>query len=213
MLKVKRHTIAAAWFLTVCTTAVAQKVGLVLSGGGASGLCHIGTIKALEENHIPIDYVVGTSIGGLIGAYYATGYSPREIEDIVKTYFFQSITRGDVPVRYEYMIKKRDDFAAWLTMKYNFRDNYLKNLPTNVVNSVPIDYYLMETFTGVSNKVRGNFDSLFVPFRCLAADVANKKTVVFRSGDLPSAIRAGMSYPFYLRPITIDGKLLFDGGL
>ncbi len=191
----------------------AQKVGLVLSGGGASGLCHVGVLKALEEHHIPINFVAGTSIGGLIGAYYAIGYSPLEIENIVKTYFFQSITRGDVPVRYEYMIKKRDDFAAWLSLKYNFSDTYIKNLPTNVVNSVPIDYYLMETFTGASNKAKGNFDSLFVPFRCVAADVVNKKTIVFNKGDLPSAIRAGMSYPFYLRPISIDGKLLFDGGL
>jgi NTE family protein len=191
----------------------AQKVGLVLSGGGASGLCHVGVLKALEENNIPVNYITGTSIGGLIGAYYATGYSPKEIEMIVKTFFFQSITRGDLPVRYEYMIKKRQDFAAWLSLKYNFKDNYLKNLPTNVINSVPIDYYLMETFTGASNRVHGNFDSLLVPFRCIASDVENKNTVVFRSGDLSSAIRASMSYPFYLRPISIDGQLLFDGGL
>lgn len=190
-----------------------QKVGLVLSGGGASGMCHIGVIKALEENGIPIDYICGTSIGGLIGAYYAAGYSPLEIEQIVETYFFRSITRGDLPVKYEYMVKERDDYAAWLSLKYNFKDNYLKNLPTNVINSVPIDYYLMETFTGVSNHFGNNFDSLFVPYRCVAADVENKVPVVFGKGDLPSAVRASMSYPFYLRPISIDGKLLFDGGL
>ncbi len=207
------HIISVFLLFLVFTEARSQKVGLVLSGGGASGLCHVGVLKALEENNIPIDYIAGTSIGGLIGAYYATGYTPAEIEEIVKTYFFQSITRGDLPVKYEYMIKKRDDFAAWLTLKYNFRNNYIKNLPTNVVNSVPIDYYLMETFTGVSNMAGGNFDSLMVPFRCVAADVVNKKTIVFRKGDLPSALRAGMSYPFYLRPISIDGKLLFDGGL
>ncbi len=173
----------------------------------------MGVIKALEDNGIPIDYICGTSIGGLIGAYYAIGYSPREIEDLVKTAFFQSITRGDLPVKYEYMIKKREDFASWLTLRYNFRDNYLKNLPTNFINSVPIDYYLMETFTGVSNRANNNFDSLLVPFRCVAADVENKKTLVFKSGDLPTAIRASMSYPFYLRPISVDDKLLFDGGL
>jgi NTE family protein len=192
---------------------MAQKVGLVLSGGGASGLGHIGVMKALEEHNIPIDYIAGTSIGGLIGAYYACGYSPAEIEGIVKTYFFQSITKGDLPAKYEYMLKKREDYAAWVTFRYDFRDNYLKNLPTNVVNSVPIDYYMMETFSGVSNKVNGNFDSLLVPLRCLASDVESKKAVVFSSGDLPSAVRAGMSYPFYLRPISINDKLLFDGGL
>lgn len=185
----------------------------MLSGGGASGLCHIGVMKALEENGVPIDYVAGTSIGGLIGAYYAVGYTPYEIENVVKTYFFQSISRGDLPPKYEYMIKKRDDYAAWLTFKYDFRDNYLKNLPTNVINSVPIDFYLMETFSAVSNHAGGRFDSLLVPFRCVASDVESKKAVVFRMGDLASAVRASMSYPFYLRPISIDGKLLFDGGL
>ncbi|MDI1356443.1 MAG: patatin-like phospholipase family protein [bacterium] len=190
-----------------------QKIGLVLSGGGASGMCHIGVIKALEENKIPIDYVTGTSIGGLIGAFYAIGYSPVEIEAIVKTYFFQSISKGDVPVKYEYMIKKRNDYAAWFTLKYNFKGDYLRNLPTNVINSVPIDYYLMEAFTGVSNRKNGNFDSLFVPFRCVAADVEAKKSVIFRNGDLSTAVRASMSYPFYLRPLSVDGKLLFDGGL
>lgn len=191
----------------------AQKIGLVLSGGGASGLSHIGVLKALEENNIPIDYVAGTSIGSLIGGYYAIGYSPDEIEQIVKTTFFQSITRGDLPAKYDYMIKQRDNYASWITFKFNLKDNYLKNLPTNVINSVPIDFYLMETFTGVSNNVKNNFDSLMVPFRCLASDVLSKKSVVFKSGDLPSALRASMSYPFYLRPISIDGKLLFDGGL
>ena len=176
-------------------------------------MCHVGVLKALEENNIPIDYICGTSIGGLIGAYYSIGYTPAEIEEIVKTNFFQSITRGDLPVKYEYMIKKRNDFAAWFTLKYNFKDNYIKNLPTNVINSIPIDYYLMETFTGVANKFDNNFDSLFVPFRCVASDVENKRPVIFKNGDLPSAIRASMSYPFYLRPISLDGKLLFDGGL
>ena len=203
-------------FLVFCfslTLLHAQKTGLVLSGGGASGMCHVGVLKALEENNISIDYICGTSIGGLIGAYYAVGYSPKEIEALVKTPFFGSILKGELPVKYEYMIKKREEFAGWVTLKYDFRDDILKNLPTNVINSVPIDYYLMETFTGVANTMNNNFDSLFVPYRCVAADVEFKKTVVFKRGDLPSAIRASMSYPFYLRPISIDGKLLFDGGL
>ena len=115
----------------------AQKIGLVLSGGGASGMCHVGVLKALEENNIPIDYICGTSIGGLIGAYYAIGYSPQEIEKLVRTPFFGSIQKGELPVKYEYMSKKREEFAGWVTFKYDFRDDYLKNLPTNVINSVP----------------------------------------------------------------------------
>ena len=190
-----------------------QKVGLVLSGGGASGLCHIGVLKALEEYNIPIDYITGTSIGGLIGGYYAAGYSPKEIEQLVKTYFFLTATKGDVPMKYEYLLKKRNDFAAWLTLKYDFRNDYIKNLPTNFINSVPIDYYMMETFAGISNHFNNHFDSLFVPFRCVAADIEEKKPVIFKEGDLGSCIRAGMTYPFYIRPISINDKLLFDGGL
>jgi NTE family protein len=190
-----------------------QKVGLVLSGGGASGIAHIGVIKALEENGIPIDYIVGTSIGALVGAYYAIGYTPEQMEKLVKTNFFKSITRGDVPVKYEYMVKEREDFASWITFKINPKDPYLKNLPTNVINSIPIDYYLMETFSSVSNNLGNDFDSLIVPYRCIASDVESKKSIVFKNGDLPSAIRSSMSYPFYLRPIYIEGKLLFDGGL
>ncbi len=192
---------------------LAQKIGLVLSGGGASGLSHIGVLKALEENGIPINYITGTSIGSLIGAYYSIGYTPSEIESIVKSTFFKSVTKGDIPVKYEYMVKKREDYASWLTFKLDFKNNYLKNLPTNIINSIPIDYYLMETFCGVSNSVNNNFDSLFVPFRCIASDVENKQAVVFGKGDLSSSVRASMSYPFYLRPISINGKLLFDGGL
>jgi NTE family protein len=191
----------------------AQKVGLVLSGGGASGLTHIGVLKALEENKIPVDYITGVSIGAVIGAYYSIGYTPAQIEEIVRANFFQSITRGELPVRYNYLIKQREDFAAWFTYRYDFKDNFMKSLPTNVINSVPIDYYLMETFTGASNLNHNNFDSLIVPFRCLASDVLNKKSIVFKNGDLPLALRASMSYPFYIRPIFIDGKLLFDGGL
>ncbi|MBK7669351.1 MAG: patatin-like phospholipase family protein [Sphingobacteriaceae bacterium] len=200
--------------LVFCVNSIfAQKVGIVLSGGGSGGLCHIGVLKALEENNIPIDYITGTSIGSLIGAYYAAGYSPTEMEQLVKTGFFQQITRGDMPAKYTYFLKKRDDYASWQSFKVAFNTNILNNLPTNVINSVPIDYYLMETFAGVNAYAKNNFDSLMIPYRCLASDIENKEIVTFRKGDLSSSIRASMSYPFYLRPIPIDGKLLFDGGL
>lgn len=212
-MKTIKYTYIFLLLLFLNSELFAQKVGLVLSGGGASGLSHIGVLKALEENGIPINYITGTSIGSLIGAYYSIGYTPSEIESIVKSTFFKSVTKGDIPVKYEYMVKKREDYASWLTFKLDFKNNYLKNLPTNIINSIPIDYYLMETFCGVSNSVNNNFDSLFVPFRCIASDVENKQAVVFGKGDLSSSVRASMSYPFYLRPISINGKLLFDGGL
>lgn len=190
-----------------------QKVGLVLSGGGSGGMAHIGVIKALEEYNIPIDYISGTSIGSLIGAYYAMGYSPQQIEEMVKSSFFQNAARGDLNFQYGYYFKKRNTYGSWLTFRVDPTDGVLKNLPTNVINSIPIDYYLMETFSASSVKVNHNFDSLMVPFRCLASDIKTKQSVVFKQGDLATAIRASMSYPFYLRPIKVNNSLLFDGGL
>lgn len=191
----------------------AQKVGLVLSGGGSSGIAHVGVLKALEENNIPIDYITGTSIGSLIGAYYAAGYTPNEIEKMVKSSFFQQITQGDMPPKYTYLLKKRQDYASWLSFKVALSNKLINSLPTNVINSVPIDFYLMETFAGVNALSHNNFDSLLVPFRCVASDVEKKQLVIFKDGDLSSSIRASMSYPFYLRPINVNGRLLFDGGL
>ncbi len=184
-----------------------------MSGGGASGLAHIGVLKALEENHIPINYISGTSIGSIIGGLYASGYSPLEIEGMVKDQTFIKLTKGEMLSKYGYFLHKRDDYASWIMLKLSFANPFLTNLPTNLINSVPIDYFLMETFAGANAASHYNFDSLMVPFRCVASDIAKKQSIVFRKGDMPSSIRASMSYPFYIRPISIDSALLFDGGL
>lgn len=191
----------------------AQKVGVVFSGGGASGIAHIGVLKALEENNIPINCISGTSIGSVIGGLYASGYSPSEIEKMVKDQAFANLTRGEMSPKFGYYIHKRDDYASWIRLKLNLNNAFLTNLPTNWINSVPIDFYLMETFAAANAASHYNFDSLMIPFRCVASDIEKKQSVVFRKGDLPSAIRASMSYPLYLRPIYIDSTLLFDGGL
>lgn len=184
-----------------------------MSGGGASGLAHVGVLKALEENHIPVHYISGTSIGSIIGGLYVAGYTPVEIEQLVKNETFSQLTKGEMSPKYGYYVRKRDDYASWLKLKLNLNNPFLTNLPTNLINSVPIDFFLMETFSGANAASRYNFDSLMIPFRCVASDIEKKKSVVFKSGDLPSALRASMSYPFYIRPISIDSALLFDGGL
>ncbi|MDF2448746.1 MAG: hypothetical protein K0R26_1250 [Bacteroidota bacterium] len=184
-----------------------------MSGGGASGLAHIGVLKALEENNIPVHCIAGTSIGSIIGGLYTAGYSPWEIEQIVREETFSNLTKGEMSPGFGYFVRKRNDYASWLMLKINLNNPFLTNLPTNLINSVPIDFYLMETFAGANAASRYNFDSLMIPFRCVASDIEKKRSVVFRDGDLPSAIRASMSYPFYIRPITIDSTLLFDGGL
>ncbi len=184
-----------------------------MSGGGASGIAHIGVLKALEENNIPVNCIAGTSIGSIIGGLYASGYSPLEIEKMVKEQAFSDLTKGEMSPKFGYYVRKRDDYASWRTLKLNLNGSLLSNLATNLINSVPIDFYLMETFAPANAASKYNFDSLLVPFRCVASDIEKKQSVVFRDGDMPSAIRASMSYPFYIRPISIDSTLLFDGGL
>ncbi len=194
-------------------TSYSQKVGVVLSGGGAGGACHVGVLKALEENNIPIDYITGTSVGALVGAMYASGYSTDEIEKIVSSEKFSDLLKGETEKKYRYYYFKHADDASWGMLKVSFDSLFLTNIPTNFVNSVPVDFSMAEFFTQQSSVTCGNFDSLFIPFRCVASDVESKKAFVFSAGPLNQAVRASMTYPFYYHPISVDGKILFDGGL
>jgi len=191
----------------------AQKVGLVLSGGGARGLAHIGVIKALEENHIPIDFIAGTSSGAIVGSLYAQGYSPEQMDSIVRTDDFYNWATGTLDNDYSYYFRKKDDNASWITLKFSLDSIIQTTLPTNIVSSVPVDFALMENTAQVIAKSHYNFDSLFVPFRCVAADIEDKRIKIFRKGDLGQAIRASAAYPFYFKPVIIEGKFLYDGGM
>ncbi len=188
-----------------------QKVGVVLSGGGAAALVHIGVLKALEDNNIPIDYIVGTSMGAVIGGLYASGYSLQDIQNLLDNQEFIQISQGKIPNNFYFHFKQPDEYASWIRLRFSLKDKLVKNIPANVINSVPIDFFLTEKF--IHSNMKNNFDSLFVPFRCVAADIENKQKIVFKKGNLSDAIRASMSYPFYLRPITLNNKLLYDGGL
>lgn len=190
-----------------------QKVGVVLSGGGASGLSHIGVLKALEENNIPVDYISGASIGAFVGALYSIGYSPKQMEQIVLSEDFSNWAYGNIDKKYVYYFKKKDNNASWISLKLSLDTAIETNLPTNLVSPASIDFSLMENMAPASAAANYNFDSLFIPFRCVAADIEAKKSVIFNNGDLGEAVRASISYPFYLKPITVDGKLLFDGGI
>jgi len=167
----------------------AQKVGLVLSGGGAPGMAHIGVIKALEENNIPIDYITGTSIGAFIGGLYASGYSPDEM-----ILFFKS-----------------SDFKKLKKIELKFPKKYF--FPTHVVKPQRIQTGLEKLTCQATKHSGGNFDSLFVPFRCVASDVYRKEPFIFCRGDLATAIRASMTFPFVFEATRVDNRLLFDGGI
>jgi len=195
-------------------TVSAQKVGLVLSGGGAKGLAHIGVIRALEENHIPIDYIAGTSMGAIIGGLYAIGYTPDEMEQLVTSEDFKRWSVGKIEPEYIYYFKKKDPEASMINIKLAMKDSSaIARLPSNIVPTHQMDFAFMKILAGPTAESHYNFDSLFVPFRCVASDVHDNELYVMRSGELASAIRASMTFPFYFKPIRIDGKLLFDGGM
>ena len=178
-------------------------------------MVHIGVLKALEENNIPVDYIAGTSAGGLVGGMYAAGMTPSEMEAFVLSPQFVNMSKGIIEEQYRYYFKSREEASDWISIRFNRdKDSVFKAvLPTNIMSPFPMDFSLMELASGASAACNYNFDSLYIPFRCVAADVANKKQVIFRKGNLSEAIRSTISYPFYLKPITVDGQVLFDGGL
>jgi len=191
----------------------AQRVGIVLSGGGAAGFAHIGVLKALEEHNIPIDYITGTSAGALVGAMYACGLSVQQIESISLSKEFFKMANGEIDRKYKFNLRREDENASLINLSFRKDSVFSKSLPTNLLTPALFDFEMLRIFGLVSASRHQNFDSLYVPFRCVAADIKKKKEVIFRNGHLNHCVRASMTYPFYLNPIRIDGVLLFDGGL
>ena len=199
--------------IAIQSCAIGQNVGLVLSGGGADGLAHIGVIKALEEHEIPIDYITGTSMGAMIGAMYSSGYSIEEIESFFLSKEYHDMIRGSIQERYKFYFRKMDDTPSLLSVKFDIDSVLHPKLPTNIFSSAAIDFEIMEYFATSAAAANYDFDSLMIPFRCVASDIASKQQVIFKNGSLSESVRASISYPFFIRPININGKLLFDGGL
>ena len=195
----------------------AQKVGLVLSGGGAKGMTHIGVIRALEENNIPIDYVAGTSMGAIIGSLYAMGYSPDDMEALLRSDDFKRWYSGTVESEYEYFFKKNRPTPELLNLRFSLADSLHAKpkivIPTNLVNPIQMNLVFLELFAKATAACGGDFNNMFVPFRCIASDVYNKKALIMRSGDVGDAVRASMSFPFVFKPIEIDSVLAYDGGI
>jgi len=191
----------------------AQKVALVLSGGGARGAAHIGVIRALEEQHIPIDFIAGTSIGAIIGALYASGYTPDEIEDLVKSDEFSRWSQGISDEAYGLYYRKDDPNASWVTLNFGLKKKITTILPTNLVSTFVIDFEFMKLLAPAGGACRYNFDSLMIPFRCVVADIDSSKPMVLRKGNLSNAVRGSMSIPFIFSPTEIDGQIVFDGGM
>lgn len=183
-----------------------------MSGGGVTGFCHIGVIKALEENNIPIDYITGTSAGALVGSMYSIGFSPKEMEAYVMSEEFQKMSNGELQPDQHFLFREDASHSGMISFSFS-KDSILKKiLPTNFNSSAFLDFEMLKNLGAVSASLN-NFDSLFVPFRCVASDIVNEKSIIFRDGHLNAAVRASMTFPFYIKPIWVDDILLFDGGL
>ena len=186
-----------------------QKVGLVMSGGGAKGLAHIGVIKALEEENIPIDYVTGTSMGAIVAALYSMGYTPDEMIERIKSDDFQRWYTGTMDRKYMFYFKRNSEVPDMRGIHFDIKDSLRIVKPSvNIVNATPMNLGFMEIFAGANAACKSDFDNLMIPFRCVASDVHKKKQVIFSNGDLGDAVRSSMSYPFFFKPIRKDGVLL-----
>jgi NTE family protein len=187
------------------------KVGLVLSGGAARGLAHIGVLKALEEQGIKIDAIAGTSMGAVVGGLYASGYKIDELEKLALSIDWQQALsdappREDVPFR-----RKQDDRDFLVKQKLSFRDDGSLGLPIGVIQGQNLSL-LLESLLAHTSDTR-DFDKLPIPFRAVATDIASGEKVIFRKGHLPQVIRASMSIPAVFAPVELDGRLLVDGGM
>ncbi len=190
----------------------AQHVGLVLSGGGARGFAHVGVIKALEENNIPIDYIAGTSMGAVVGAFYAAGYNPAQMERIVITESSRWLSAGSVITEEQTLLRGGYDMVA-VSLPIAQRDSK-RLLPDYLFSDYEINLGLARYLTAASLTAHNNFDSLFVPFFCMASELYGHKALVLRRGSLPLAVRASMAIPLAFTPVDYDtlGRL-FDGGV
>ncbi|MFC6226138.1 patatin-like phospholipase family protein [Hymenobacter artigasi] len=192
----------------------AQKVGLVLSGGGAKGLAHVGVLRQLEKNHIPIDYIVGTSMGAVIGGMYAAGYSPDEIEQIVLSPEFQRWTSGKPLESKTFNFLTAEPSPSALRLGIAIDSSFQARISTNLVNDLNLNLALTRLLAPAGASANYNFNNLFVPFRCMASEVFTRQVVEQKSGSLSDAIRNSMSFPLAFRPIrNLDGKYYYDGAV
>ena len=188
-----------------------ERVGLVLSGGAARGLAHIGVLKALEEQGVVIDAIAGTSMGAVVGGLYAAGYRVDELEQLAIEVDWQRALSDAPPRKNIPFRRKQDDRDFLVKQKLSFRDDGSLGLPLGVLQGQNLALLLEKLFARAG--AVEDFDELPIPFRAVAADISTGETIVFSHGHLALAVRASMSIPALLTPVEVDGRLLVDGGI
>ena len=186
-----------------------KKVAVVLSGGGAKGVAHIGALKVIEEAGIPIDYIVGTSMGSIIGGLYAIGYTPEQMDSLVSIQDWGFILSDAVNRGEELLIKKQRSEQYTLTVP--FKNKPKDALKGGVIAGRNIARLFSELTVGYHDSI--DFNRLPIPFACVAEDLVDGKEYVFHSGKLALAMRASMSIPGVFQPVKWNGMVLVDGGM
>ena len=186
------------------------KIGLALSGGGARGGAHIGVLKALEELHIPIDYIAGTSMGAIIGGFYAAGYNAEEIEQIVAETDWMDAFSDQADRSGMTMRKKELDASFLIPHRVGFNKGKIQ-LPLGVIEGQKLDQIFKRVLRPVQDD--DDFNDLRIPFRAVATDLVTGEEVVMRSGSLAQAVRASMSIPGVFAPVVRRDRMLVDGGM
>lgn len=184
-------------------------VGIALSGGGALGLAQIGVLKYFEDHHIPIDYIGGTSMGGLIGGFYATGLTPSELEEIVRDAKWDDLLSPNYQFHDAPIVEKQEwnIQSGTVTLRFGRR----LTLPMGINSGQALALLLSRNTQAYSNL--DSFDRLPTPFRCVATDLVSGSTFVLDRGSLPKALRATMALPGIFTPVNWEGKVLIDGGV
>ena len=220
------HVVSCRWFVFYCCCLLVfstidspaaepvppqrPKIGLVLSGGGARGIAHIGVIKVLEEMKIPIDCIAGTSMGAIVGGLYAAGASPDDLEHLVMGIPWNEAFK-DKPSPDQLSFRRKEESQAYkIDLNLGYGEGKLKTAKGFVQGqnlNVLLKKLLLHTST------IKDFDHLPIPFRAVAADIETGEAVVIGSGDLASALRASLSIPGFFAPAELDGRLLVDGGI
>jgi len=186
------------------------RIGLVLSGGGARGLAHVGVLKVLEELRVPVHCVTGTSMGAIVGGAYAAGATAAGLEDFVRKADWDEVFR-DRPPRAEISTRRKlDEYKTLFAPEYGLKNGGLV-LPKGIIAGVSIHGFFRQ-LTQQAVEI-GDFDKLPIPYRAVAADIETGEAVVLSHGSLSRAMRASMSVPGALAPVEIDGRLLVDGGI
>lgn len=182
------------------------RTALVLSGGGAKGIAHIGVLRVLDSLGVRPDLIVGTSMGAVIGAMYASGYSGRQIDSIARALPLSDLFRKYEP-RAPRSLGPLQPIILWEQGESGF------NIQRSAVREAEVDALLSRGMLRGNLSARGSFDSLPIPFRAVATDLSDRRPVILASGDLALAVRSSISIPLVFEPVHLDGRFLGDGAL